>query len=189
VPIKGGGARALHTRFAAATTPPTNPCPIERGIASDGKCHHPTSPPPDSTTTGLPRWTPMPWPPPPPSSLLMVSYSCLSLSIFLSLKSSKFPHVHTLSKGITRASTPSRSPEAYTKYFRHGAILSAKKKDGMSYTWRSILKGLELLKKGIIWRIGNGEDVRIWEDPWVPRGSTRRPLTSRRTWSSADKSR
>lgn len=45
---------------------------------------------------------------------------------------------------------------------------------------RSILKGLELLKKGIIWRVGNGEDIKIWDDPWLPRGSTRRPITPRR---------
>ena len=50
----------------------------------------------------------------------------------------------------------------------------------MSYTWRSILKGLDLLKKGIIWRVGNGEKIKIWEDPWLPRGFTRRPITPRR---------
>ncbi|WVZ60625.1 hypothetical protein U9M48_010618, partial [Paspalum notatum var. saurae] len=30
---------------------------------------------------------------------------------------------------------------------------------------------------GIIWRIGNGESVRIWEDPWLPKGTTRKPIT------------
>ena len=30
----------------------------------------------------------------------------------------------------------------------------------------------------MIWRI-NGQNVNIWEDPWVPRGSTRRPSTVR----------
>lgn len=43
--------------------------------------------------------------------------------------------------------------------------------------WRSILKGLEVLKEGIIWRIGDGTNVRIWEDPWIPRGVTRRPAS------------
>jgi ribonuclease HI len=32
------------------------------------------------------------------------------------------------------------------------------------------MHGLELLKKGIVWRIGNGKKVRIWRDNWVPRG-------------------
>ncbi|KAF8740822.1 hypothetical protein HU200_013702 [Digitaria exilis] len=38
--------------------------------------------------------------------------------------------------------------------------------------------GLELLKKGIIWRIGSGSQVRIWRDPWIPRGRSLR-VTSR----------
>lgn len=50
----------------------------------------------------------------------------------------------------------------------------------MSYSWRSILKGLDLLKKGIVWRVGNGESIKVWEDPWLPCGTTRRPITPRR---------
>jgi hypothetical protein len=66
------------------------------------------------------------------------------------------------------------------KYFRDGDVLGAQPREGMSYTWRSILKGLELLKKGVIWRVGNGENIRIWEDPWLPCGITRKPITPRR---------
>lgn len=51
------------------------------------------------------------------------------------------------------------------KYFRDGDLLSAKPKDGISYTWWSILRGIDLLKKGIIWRVGNGENIRVWSDP------------------------
>jgi hypothetical protein len=61
------------------------------------------------------------------------------------------------------------------KFFPHGNILAAKPSVGMSYVWRSILKGLEVLKEDIIWRVGDGTNVRIWEDPWVPAGVTRRP--------------
>lgn len=60
------------------------------------------------------------------------------------------------------------------KYFPDGSILEAKPMKGISYSWRSILKGVQLLKKGIIWRVGNGENIRVWEDPWIPRGSTRK---------------
>jgi hypothetical protein len=63
------------------------------------------------------------------------------------------------------------------KYFPDGDLLSAKPQTGISYIWRSILKGLEVLKEGIIWRIGDGSRVRIWKDPWFPRGSTRQPST------------
>jgi hypothetical protein len=45
--------------------------------------------------------------------------------------------------------------------------------------WRSVLRGIELLKKGIIWRIGDGRSVHICNDPWIPRGTTRRPCSNR----------
>jgi hypothetical protein len=32
------------------------------------------------------------------------------------------------------------------------------------------MDGLELLKKGIVWRVGNGKKNRIWRDNWIPRG-------------------
>lgn len=37
-----------------------------------------------------------------------------------------------------------------------------------SYGWRSIQEGKELLKRGLRNRIGNGENIRIWEDNWIP---------------------
>jgi hypothetical protein len=50
------------------------------------------------------------------------------------------------------------------------------------------MHGLELLKQGVIWRIGNGSQVRIWRDPWIPRGVSQRVVTkqgrSRLRWVS-----
>lgn len=66
------------------------------------------------------------------------------------------------------------------KYFPEGQILKAKPIRGMSYTWRSILKGIELLNEGIIWRVGNGSKINIWEDPWIPRGITRRVISRKK---------
>lgn len=63
------------------------------------------------------------------------------------------------------------------KYFADGDMLNASPTPGMSYVWRSILKGIKVLKMGIIWRVGNGTNIRIWEDPWIPDSSTRRPST------------
>ncbi|WVZ50515.1 hypothetical protein U9M48_001761 [Paspalum notatum var. saurae] len=56
-------------------------------------------------------------------------------------------------------------------------ILECVAREGISYSWRSILQGVKLLKKGLIWRIGDGNDTHIWKDPWIPRGTTRRPST------------
>jgi hypothetical protein len=63
------------------------------------------------------------------------------------------------------------------KYFPDGDILKATPSNNMSYTWRSILKGVEVLKEGIVWRIGDGSRVDIWRDPWLSRETSRRPVT------------
>uniref|UniRef100_A0A0A8ZJY0 Reverse transcriptase zinc-binding domain-containing protein n=1 Tax=Arundo donax TaxID=35708 RepID=A0A0A8ZJY0_ARUDO len=65
------------------------------------------------------------------------------------------------------------------KYFPNLGLLPCTAREGISYTWRSILKGIDLLKEGIIWRIGNGRSVNIWSDPWIPRNITRKPITPR----------
>jgi hypothetical protein len=49
--------------------------------------------------------------------------------------------------------------------------------NGMSYSWRSILKGVELLKEGLIWRIGDGSNVDIWRDQWLASDDAMRPIT------------
>lgn len=64
-------------------------------------------------------------------------------------------------------------------YYPNGSILQGSPKVGISYTLCSILKGVNLLKKGVIWRVGGGNSIDIWSDPWIPRGSTRRVITQR----------
>jgi hypothetical protein len=57
--------------------------------------------------------------------------------------------------------------------------LSAGPKSGSSFTWQSILAGLATFKHGYIWRVGNGDRIKIWEDPWIPARSNRKILSSR----------
>lgn len=38
-----------------------------------------------------------------------------------------------------------------------------------SPAWRGIEHGLELLKQGIIWRIGDGSKIDIQRSNWIPR--------------------
>jgi hypothetical protein len=64
-------------------------------------------------------------------------------------------------------------------YFPTTSILEATPAAGISYTWRSILKGISLLKEGLIWRIGDGESVNIWTDAWLARDGARQPITPR----------
>jgi hypothetical protein len=65
------------------------------------------------------------------------------------------------------------------KYFPNSDFLGAKAKAGCSYTWRSIMQGLEVLREGVIRRIGSGQNVDMWKDPWLPREVSRRPITLR----------
>lgn len=65
------------------------------------------------------------------------------------------------------------------KYFPNGSLIDTTFSSNVSPTWRAIIYGLELLKKGIIWRVGNGQSIRMWRDPWIPRDHSRRPVTMR----------
>ena len=63
------------------------------------------------------------------------------------------------------------------KYFPHGHILTAELGTKPSFTWRSVWGARGIIQKGSRWLIGNGEKVRIWEDRWLPRPYSFRPIT------------
>lgn len=63
------------------------------------------------------------------------------------------------------------------KYFSDCDIFYAKPKSNASFTWKSICNSLDLVKKGIRWRVGNGENIGVWVDNWIPRTSIMRPIT------------
>lgn len=54
-------------------------------------------------------------------------------------------------------------------------------KKGSSFTWRSVLAGLKCFKRGYIWRIGDGTQVNIWEDHWIPGSHNLKVQTPRGT--------
>ena len=62
------------------------------------------------------------------------------------------------------------------KFFPSCSFMEAPKSQACSYAWRSILKGREVLKEGMRWRVGDGSSIRIWSDPWLP--STFMPFVS-----------
>uniref|UniRef100_A0A2N9FDP4 Reverse transcriptase domain-containing protein n=1 Tax=Fagus sylvatica TaxID=28930 RepID=A0A2N9FDP4_FAGSY len=55
------------------------------------------------------------------------------------------------------------------KYFPGVSFLKAKLGSNPSYIWRSILASRDLLRKGLRWQIGNGQQVHVWEDDWGPK--------------------
>jgi hypothetical protein len=52
-------------------------------------------------------------------------------------------------------------------------------KDSCSFTWRSLLAGLTTFKRGYIWRVGSGDKIDIWKDPWLPSSSNGKVTTLR----------
>ena len=67
------------------------------------------------------------------------------------------------------------------RFFSDCLILDAKDSTIGSYAWKSILGARDVICRGMVWRIGNGQDVKIKEDRWLPIKSNRTaisPLTS-----------
>ncbi|XP_016683863.1 uncharacterized protein [Gossypium hirsutum] len=63
------------------------------------------------------------------------------------------------------------------RYFPFFDILTVKVGSYTSFTWRSICSARELIGEGILWRVGNGDRVNIWNDPWLPgRENNRIPI-------------
>ncbi|XP_073017907.1 uncharacterized mitochondrial protein AtMg00310-like [Primulina eburnea] len=54
------------------------------------------------------------------------------------------------------------------RYFRHGYIMDAGISNNPSFIWRSLICSRGILEKGVIWRVGNEQSIKIFEDSWVP---------------------
>jgi hypothetical protein len=54
------------------------------------------------------------------------------------------------------------------KYFPNSTLLQASLGRNPSYAWRSIFKAKAIIEKGMLWRVGNGETIKIWGDRWLP---------------------
>lgn len=46
-----------------------------------------------------------------------------------------------------------------------------------SSSWQAISYGLDLLKKGLVWRVGNGRSIRVWRDKWISRPYSYKPIS------------
>jgi hypothetical protein len=54
------------------------------------------------------------------------------------------------------------------KYYRGKGFLEANLGTRPSFAWRSIWSAKNLVEDGIIWRVGNGNRIRVWKDRWLP---------------------
>ena len=69
-----------------------------------------------------------------------------------------------------------------SKYYPNGNLMDKVFTSDASPVWRGIEFGLELLKKGVVWRVGNGNSIQILRDNWIPRQSGLM-VKSLKTWS------
>jgi hypothetical protein len=61
-------------------------------------------------------------------------------------------------------------------YFPNGDLLSASLGNHPSQIWRSIMDGVDVLKQGLIKRVGTGVSIHPWNDNWLPRDFLLRPV-------------
>ena len=54
------------------------------------------------------------------------------------------------------------------RFFSNCSILEASNSANGSYAWKSILSARNVVRKGVVWRIGDGRTVCIKEDKWLP---------------------
>ena len=54
-----------------------------------------------------------------------------------------------------------------SKFFPNGSILDAKPSSS-SYAWQSIVKAIPLVKYGMLWRVGDGKQIKIFGERWLP---------------------
>ena len=55
-------------------------------------------------------------------------------------------------------------------------FLDAKESASASYAWRSILHGRDVILKGALWRVGDGKQIKIWGDNWLPTKFQPKPI-------------
>jgi hypothetical protein len=55
------------------------------------------------------------------------------------------------------------------RYYPSGNLIDSAFIQNQYQTFQAIIYGLELVKKGLVWRIGNGTKVKIYRDNSLPR--------------------
>ncbi|XP_013617019.1 PREDICTED: uncharacterized mitochondrial protein AtMg00310-like [Brassica oleracea var. oleracea] len=62
------------------------------------------------------------------------------------------------------------------KYYAKKGFMECGKRYRPSYAWRSILFGRELLSKGLVGSIGDGQSTLVWSQKWIMDEVMRRPI-------------
>lgn len=54
------------------------------------------------------------------------------------------------------------------KYYPQSSMLETKLGAKPSYMLRSMMGAIEVLRQGLIWRVGDGSDIKVLGDRWLP---------------------
>lgn len=54
------------------------------------------------------------------------------------------------------------------RYFKHHDVIEAYRGYDPSYSWRSLWGAKSLLLEGLRWRVGNGTNINVWCNNWLP---------------------
>ena len=63
------------------------------------------------------------------------------------------------------------------KYFPHCSFDKVTIGRNLSYAWRSLMAAQGVIKRGMRWQVGTGNQVRVWHDKWITRPSTYKVIT------------
>ena len=63
------------------------------------------------------------------------------------------------------------------KYFPHCNFDEATIGRNPSYAWRSLMAAQGVIRRGMRWQVGTGNQIRVWRDKWIPRSSTYKVIT------------
>ena len=67
-----------------------------------------------------------------------------------------------------------KNPESFchrgfkAHFFLDCSVLEANSSTNRLYAWKSILSARDVVRKGMVWQIGDGKTVRLKEDKWLP---------------------
>jgi hypothetical protein len=53
------------------------------------------------------------------------------------------------------------------KYYPTTDIILSQQSRNTSYAWQSLHQTVDMIKNGSCWKVGNGQDINIWDDNWV----------------------
>jgi hypothetical protein len=54
------------------------------------------------------------------------------------------------------------------KYFPNGSFIETPLTKRPLYIWWSIWNAKGLIKEGMVWKVRNGRNIKIWGDKWIP---------------------